>query len=153
VNSGGIGVNMGEATYYMKGNNCSEETLEKIREFFKEGARAGDWWQEHRDYELEGRCDQFWSEFEVEFPLVTKYTKCIGIFGGDCNNDPAGQLDFGDEDEIDDNLELKGSQMKYSAYVWHFADWNGLMEFLQEEFGLKKCRWLSDENIDPSDLL
>jgi hypothetical protein len=83
-------------------------------------------------------------------------------FGGDFNNELAGFLNFGCEDDIE-NLEFVEDytdedgtvvgELKYSAMVWHFADWDGFAHFLHREFGLKNVRWVSDEDVNPFDAL
>jgi hypothetical protein len=153
---------MGEAVYYLKANNCTPEVLENIRVFILEGVKAQDWWQEHRDMEIHGERKKFWSEFEKKFPLISKYLSTFKgykekdvIFGGDCNNGPAGYLDFGDEEDTEHSLEFDPSdgELRYNAMVWHFADWNGFAKFLQTEYGLKNVRWVSDEHMNPFDVL
>jgi hypothetical protein len=136
---------MGEATYYLKANGCTKENFEAIKKFFHEGCKAEDYWQAHR-----GVKTGFWEPFEKKFPTVSKYLESIGMFGKDHNNLLAGHLDFGSDAEVDDNIHLsKDRELKYSAYVWHFAEWDGLMTFLESNFGLTNARWLSDEYLDP----
>jgi hypothetical protein len=61
---------------------------------------------------------------------------------------------FGSSDDIDENFYLsEEGELRYSARVWHFAEWDGLMKFLETEFGLKNARWISDEDVDPFDVL
>ena len=147
---------MGEATYYMKGFNCTEENFEKIKAFILEGTKAEDWWQEYRDCEGRGKRDEFWKHFDKKFPTIVKYLKSINLHGKDCNNDLAGYLDFGmfdSEEDIYDSVSLDGDEFRYHAYVWHFADWNGLAKFIQSEYGLRSIRWISDEYSDPFDSL
>lgn len=151
---------MGEATYYLKADNCTEEALENIKKFIIEASEAQDYWQDHRDMEIAGKREKFWLEFGEKFPLVSKYLKQTKdgdtmLYGGDCNNNLAGYMDFGntDDGELEDNLELHDEELRYNAYVWHFADWNGFANFLKSEFGLTKVRWISDEYMNPFDVL
>jgi len=150
---------MGEATYYLKANNCTEEALENIRKFILEACEAQDYWQDNRDMEVAGKRKEFWSKFGKKFPLTSKYLKQTKsydnkiLYGGDCNNDLAGYLDFGDKEDAEDNLELYDEQLLYNAYVWHFANWDGFADFLKSEFGLTKVRWISDEYMNPFDVL
>jgi hypothetical protein len=144
---------MGEACYYIKGYNCSKETFEKIKEFFLEGSKAEDWWQEHRGIDREGKRGEFWSEFEQNFPLVTKYMKFRKLFGKDCNNDLAGELDFGTEEDIGDSMYLDEDEFRYSAVIWHCATWDGIANYLKKEFGLKNVRWISEEDANMFDLI
>jgi hypothetical protein len=146
---------MGEATYYMKANECDYAKMTKIQEFFKEGRLTEDWWQGHRGYEdnksPEMNREAFWKIFTDKFPLVTKYLKFIELYGGDCNNSLAGYLEFGRDWEIDENFELEDNELRYHALVWHFADWDGLMKYLMKEFGVTNARYISDEYYDPFD--
>jgi len=152
---------MGEAVYYLKANNCTPEALKNIKLFLLEAAKAEDWWQEHRDMEDHNGRAKFWSAFGKKFPLTSKYLCTVKnydgeiIFGGDCNNGPAGNLGFGNEEDAEDNLEFDSSdgELKYNAMVWHFAEWDGFAKFLQTEYGLKNVRWISDECINPFDVL
>jgi len=152
---------LGEATYYVKAQNCTIEALENIKKFILEVSEAQDWWQDHRDMEVAGKRSTFWTEFEKKFPLTSKYLKCVKgygsdtvLFGGDCNNDLAGHLDFGDAGDVENSLELDpDGEIRYSAEVWHFAQWDGFAKFLQSEYGLTNVRWISDEYMNPFDLL
>lgn len=156
---------MGEAFYYLKGDNCTEGAFEQITEFIKEGCNSEDFWQESRgiyNNTKKLKQDVFWKQCTERFPMVTKYLKFIKKYGGDSNNSLAGYLDFGREDDLD-HLEFDADytdedgivvgRIKYNAMVWHCADWDGFTAFLQKEFGLKNVRWLSDEHIDPYDAL
>jgi len=152
---------LGEAVYYLKANNCTSEVLENIKVFLLEGIEAQDWWQEHRDREVHDEREKFWTEFGKKFPLTSKYLHTVKgykekdvIFGGDCNNGPAGYLDFGDVEDTECNLELlSDGELRYNAMVWHFAQWDGFAKFLQSEYGLTNARWISDEYMNPFDLL
>lgn len=153
---------MGEAVYYLKARNCTPEALENIRTFLLEAAEAEDWWQEHRDMERHNERDAFWSEFKQKFPLTSKYlhtVKAYGrdtmLFGGDCDNDLAGYIDFGNDEAIEDDLDFDevDGELRYNAMVWHFAQWDGFAKFLKTEYGLKDVRWISDEYMNPFDVL
>lgn len=144
---------MGEACYYIKGDNCSKEMFEKIKEFFLEGSKAEDWWQKHRGMENFGKRKEFWEEFEKEFPEVSKFLKFRKLFGKDCNNDLAGEVDFGCEESINENMYLSGDEFRYSAVVWHCATWDGIEGYLMKKFGLKNVRWISEEDANMFDML
>jgi hypothetical protein len=133
----------------MKANGCNEGKFELIKKFFHEGRKAEDYWQDRRDVKT-----GFWEPFEEKFPLVSKYLKSIGLHGGDHNNSLGGTLDFGSEYDIDENFALsEDGELWYHATVWHFAEWDGLMRFLESEFGLTNARWVSDEDVNPFDLI
>ena len=150
--------------YYLKADECTKYNFYKIERLIQEGSKAEDFWQENRGIYNKPAMSQtqFWSEFQEKFPMVSKYLMFIKKFGGDTNNELAGYLNFGREDDFenltfdldytDDNNEEVG-QVKYSAYVWHLADWTGFAKFLQEECKVRNARWLSEEDIDPNDVL
>lgn len=157
---------MGEATYYFKARFKSqadaEAALPRVKRLISEGIEAQDYWQDHRGMEREGKRAEFWKEFKKKFPVITKYLEsyrvgCCGhehfLVDGDCNNDLAGQLDFGSHQDDADNAEVHGSEIHYNATVWHFSHWDGFMQFLKSEFGAVKTGWLSDEYVDPSELV
>lgn len=145
---------MGEATYYFKADNGNTEKLEKIKMFFLEGMKAEEYWQNNRDLETVGKREIFWEKFSKAFPLVTKYLDSLGLYDRDCNNDLAGHLDFGyDKHSVDDFYLNPDGEIGYYAIVWHFAEWDGLMRFLESEFEVTNARWISDEYLNPFDLL
>jgi predicted nuclease of restriction endonuclease-like (RecB) superfamily len=154
---------MGEATFYLKmqlpKRKKTEVIKQQIQKFFEEGRLAESYWQEHRELERTGKREDFWKEFQVKFPQVYKYFKLGFLADKGCDNALANALDFGSQDEIVDHVmvvNVKRKRIKelwYHATVWHFADWDLLMAFLKDEFGLSRGRWLSDEYIEPFDLL
>jgi len=151
---------MGEATYYMRirfPKGTLKKKLPEIQNFFKEGLKAGDWWQKNR-----GREDgaSFWTDFEKEFPMVTEYVKTLEsskgvnqrpqpVWGNDHNNGLAGNLDFaGYESDIEQMGYEKtphGDELIYSSMVWHFAEWGPLIDFVQKKWGGSKSAWQSEE--------
>lgn len=141
---------MGEATYYLKAlfpEDISEELEEQITEFIKEGQTAYEWWQNHR---MCPEPQRFWDRFTVKFPVVTEY---LGdLVGGGCNNELSGMLDFGDDNELE-NIEINDYELIYSCTCWHFASWDRFATFLQQKFGAETVNWLSEEDIDPFELL
>lgn len=141
---------MGEAEYYLKARFESEEKLKelypKIKEFMYQGAASYDWWQENRGMQ----CDKFWVEFKKKFPMV--YTYLGDLKNKDCNNGLAGSLDFGSKEDVDFNLSMNGDVLTYYATVWHFASWYLLKEAILK-IGAIRAGWISDEDIDPFDLL
>ena len=144
---------MGSCYYYMKGNNCDESKFKKIVEFLHEGSKSEDWWQDHRDYERAGKRVEFWNEFKQNFPMVYKYLTMVGLNDKDCDNELAGMIDFGDEEDVDHNVNLDGNEFKYCAYVWHFANWDGLCQFISGEFRMYNVRCVSEEDINPYDCI
>lgn len=155
---------MGSCMYYLKADECTKYNFYKIEKLIQEGSKAEDFWQENRGIYNKPAMprEEFWKKFQDNFPMVSEYLTYIKKFGGDSNNELAGYLNFGHEDDFenlefideykDDNNEEVG-QIKYSAYVWHLADWTGFMKFLQSKFKVRNARWLSEEDIDPNDVL
>lgn len=148
---------MGEATYYMKARFSSEEAaqaaLPKLKAFIDEGLKAEEWWQDHRDWQREDALGpaKFFEEFQTRFPQVYLYLKdqCGHDFK-DCNNRLAGLLNFGDE-ETDPYQE--DDQIRFSGVVWHCADWTAYENWLRDVLGAVNAGWVSDEYIDPMDLI
>ena len=136
---------MGEATYYCKIFYRSPEeakaALPKVAAYLSEGSKAHDFWQANRSRKPE----DFWPGFEKNFPEVSNYLRWCMIFGGDCNNSLAGMMSFGEEMDVVENLIAEGRVIKYSAEVWHFADWKPLFEFICKRTGGHSFKWLSDE--------
>ena len=144
---------MGSAFYYLKATfpkPLKKKEKDTITTFFLEGAKAEIWWQDNR-----GRKDvkNFWIEFEKQFPTVCLYLKFMKLFGKDHSNGLAGKLDFGTEEDVNNNLCTEGISLRYHAEVWHFASWDGLGAFLKSHFGAIDFKYLSDEYLDPSEIL
>lgn len=140
---------MGMARYYMKvkfrNQKAAEAALPKIAEFVEEGKKAETYWQSHRG---QAHKDTFWAGFTEQFPTVTEMIS--DLVGGDHNNALAGAIDFGDEDDVP---RMGDGCVLYTAYVWHFADWDRLGNFMVEKFNAEGAPWLSDEYMEPFDLL
>lgn len=141
---------MGEATYYIRAmfpEEIDEELAERITNFVEEGQAAHEWWQQHRGCDSWGK---FWDRFSEKFPLVTKY---LGeLVGGDCNNAPAWELNFGRKEDLDIlPIAFQWDEFQYSCECWHFASWERFAEFLKTEFGALRAGWVSDEELDPYD--
>jgi hypothetical protein len=141
---------MGEATYHLRaefGVPISDELLERIQAFVAEGIKAGDWWRDHRSWDKPETLGIFWEQFTKNFPVVTKYLGAA--VGGNCNNALAGLIDFGNsEEEVTCRVGLYPSELVFSAYVWHFADWDPFCAFLKSHFGALRAGWLSDEYVN-----
>ncbi|MDF2457709.1 MAG: hypothetical protein K0S79_125 [Nitrospira sp.] len=136
---------MGEATFYLKAEYPTAEAAtkagEKLTALWKEN--AADWWQEHRGYEPE----YFWPQFQERFPVTTEYLKHFDRFGGDCNNDLAGQLCFPGCDGAEDEVTIHENLVMARAFTWHLGDWNPLVAWLKGT-GAQRAGWLSDEYAD-----
>jgi hypothetical protein len=147
---------MGEAVYYAKikykSPKAAKEALPVITELFHQGVDAANYWQNNRGEPGEGFMgrrggktqNNFWKEFENKFPMVADYLKFSKKFGGDKNNALAGQLDFGEHEDIE-NIRVDGEYVLYSAEVWHFANWDPLLNYVVKTTKAIKQSWLSDE--------
>ena len=141
---------MGEAVYYMTirfPKGVGTKVMPEIQEFLRQGVKAYDFWQDNR-----GRKNRksFWKDFEAHFPMIADYLKTSlpSVWGKDHNNGLAGNLSFGELDDIE-HMSLKqtgkGDELNYSAMVWHFADWGHLTKYVREKWGGLKEGWVSDE--------
>lgn len=146
---------MGEATYYLKARyptvQAAEQAASDLRDLVAEGQQAYDFWQQRRGDTDRAR---FWTDFKSRFPLVVDYLTDAReggkpVLDGDPNNDPAGHLDFGNEEELSFNLEQNGTLVTFYALCWHFAEWDTLVAWLIRVTGATKASWISDEYIEP----
>ena len=146
---------MGEAVYSLLAEfpkPITDEQQKAIKNFFLEGSSAEEYWQNNRGipgHEQKTK-KEFWAEFKTKFPVVSEYLDSIGCLGKDKSNGLANWLDFGTVDDIEDSLkfngrEAGGSEMTYSAEVWHFASWEPLVNFLKTKFGASTAEYLSEE--------
>lgn len=169
---------MGSARYYLKaefpGIDTFARAIPEIRAFLMESVDAYDWWQEHRDLEYDGKRDEFRTAFKAEFPSVYDYLQLAGHADGDCNNDLSGLLDFGGADDIAmyfDDLDIpppcitvsvgtntlivkpKPVEFLYDAEVWHGSNWDYFCTYLMKKFGATRANWISEEDVNPYNLL
>lgn len=138
---------MGSCYYFIKARfDNAEQSLPKLRSFFEEGIKAEGWWQQHRGMEREGKRAEFWQGFKTEFPQIYDYLTRTKLADGDCNNQLAGQLDFGREDELD-NLRMEEGVISHTTECWHFADWDPLADYLKQKFGATHVAWINEESV------
>ena len=149
---------MGEATYYLKARfpePISDELLAKINAFRQVGEDAYEYWQSDRDRSI---TDTF-RHLSSTWPIIDRYFDVALpgyiITDKSSSNDFAGLLDFG-RHEDNELFEIRTDDpcvLTFQAYVWHFADWDPLTEFLKSEFGAIAVNWVSDEYVDIGDLV
>lgn len=140
---------MGMATYYLKARFASptaaQAALPKFTALINEGTEAEAWWRTNG----EKQCDKsFWVGFKQRFPQVYEF------LGPSVRADPQRGdyvLNFGDRDNPSPLVE--GKLLFFSAYVWHFADWALLAQFVKSKLGALGVDWISEESVDPFDLL
>ncbi len=146
---------MGEATYYAKvyfeSNDKAVSSLPKVQAFLMECVNASEWLaQNHiptdtKPFDLEG--------FAKIYPLANEFIRFVEEEKGRSGATRIGPLeDVGDLHEID-SMGVAERCIYYCATVWHFADWDPLMDFIVQKFGAVNGSWLSDEYMDPFDLL
>lgn len=139
---------MGEARYYgrlaFETPQEAEERADQVEEFLKRVREAEDMWQEVRGGK---RGDD---QLRKKFPDVFEKLKLKRPRGNtpDYCNYLAGELDspFGEDDY---EFTVNGNEVRFAGTVWHFANWESLMDALMEMTGAVKSGWVSDEYIDP----
>lgn len=141
---------MGSAYYYMKvkfpSGSAALKAKPKIDKFFTEVSEAYDYWQDNRH----GDPKPFWAGMKKKYPQTYDYLSNMGLVGKDINNGLAGLLSFGKEA---DKLRVRGDEVWYMEDTWHFADWGPLRDYLMLRFKASDAKWISDEYIEPFDLI
>jgi len=139
---------MGEAIYYAKwkytNKMLAKTALTKISSFLQETQEAYDFWQENRG----NTPDEFWPKFKNKFPKCYNFLASFHLAGGDCNNALAGTMSVGHEDCYIDELEVR-----YSAEVWHFAEWSPFVQWLAIDTGAESYGYVSDEDANLFDCI
>lgn len=143
---------MGEATYYLKAQwknrQAAHAALPKVKTFIEEVGKAYNFWQANRDSHM--RDDAFRADFQGQFPQAYDFLKFQKLADGDKLNDLAGNISFGDEDQInEENPQVDGTCIKYRELTWHFANWGPFCEYLKLKFGAEKAGYVSDEDVEP----
>jgi hypothetical protein len=143
---------MGECAYAFKLGFDSEaqakKALPKVKRFIKQAEQAYNFWQKNRD-----RACSFWSAFEQAFPLITEYVKEVKdhekkeIWGEDYHNGLSGHLDFGQDGKV---KVIDNTIYYYADPVWHFMDWDDMVNFLQKKTKAIRAVWGSDEGTGTS---
>lgn len=137
---------MGEATYYLKAKFTDPEqaqlaasALEELLNDFELGYR---FWQDRRT-----EYPTFWTEFQDNFPLLFNFINnhtSVNTTKYD-HNSLAGVLSYTHSDVFD--LTIDENELRYYAMVWHFADWDPLVNWLETNYQCK-ADYISDEYID-----
>jgi hypothetical protein len=130
---------MGECAYRIKAkwpDKIPKKTMKLIQKLFDENQEAYEYWQEHRDQSGE----EFWSEFEKNFPVTAQYAKFM--YGKD-PTELSGKLDFGSDHNFYYNPD--DFEIFYEAgQVWHFANWEPLAEWFRS-LGASRVIYDSEE--------
>ena len=140
---------MGMATYYLKARfrsgPAARSALSKFTALVNEGAEAESWRRANNQLL---RTMAFWHDFQKKFALVYEY------LGPQVRADyqlTSYALNFGERDNSPPTVQ--GKYLYFSAYVWHFADWSWLAKFAKSKLGALGVDWISEECVDPFDLL
>ena len=138
---------MGMATYYLKARFASprsaQAALPKLTALIDEGAEAERLWNARP--EQPGK--PFWSDFKKRYPLVFDF---LGKPTRADSHAVSYALNFGDDHPTP---TIEGKFLFFSAYVWHFADWALLAKFVKAKLGAMGVDWISEECVDPFELL
>ena len=128
---------MGEATYYLKAYCDSDEHAEMVAEQLKllfaemDQIYCLNW----RDAKLAAE------ELRKQYPHAADFLATVDTM---CR--------FPDVCFAEGTLDVGGSILYYYSLVSHLADWDPLAEYMQKKWGCK-VNWISDEYINPFDLL
>jgi hypothetical protein len=140
---------MGECAYFLKAkfatNKKASAAAKRLKQTLAEVEEAYSFWQKNRGK----NSAEFWSKFEAEFPLSTEILKAAGVeIGRDCNNGLSENLSYCGEGQ---HVSVVGNEIRYSAVVWHLADWEGLAKWIENALEAKAVVWASEECMDPFD--
>ncbi len=142
---------MGEAMYYFKAEFPTEEEAKngaiKIKNFLTEMGKAYKYWQANRRAGV-------WKDIQKKFPdvaeVIKKYVEYeMENLKGDDNNALAGFLIAYNPKGEGYVFSVKGKNVLYSQMVWHFDNWNPLVDYVKSIGG--KAKWVSEEDLKPTD--
>lgn len=124
---------MGECFYYLKArfpNTISNELRDELTSFFEDLIEVS------HNKTFNNKVN-----IEKDFPLVAKFEKTLPPTLDGC-------LCYGYNRDDIDGLWIEDNVLKYSAEVWHFADWSYLGPFLKSQFGAIDYKCMSEEEND-----
>ena len=130
---------MGEATYYLKAYCDSDEHAEMVAEELKLLFAELDQVYSFRLDEINPVSD----EFRKQYPHAADFLTSVNI---------STMYRLPDVGFAEGTLDVGGSVLYYYSLVGHLNDWEPLAEYMQKKWGCK-VNWLSDEYINPFDLL
>lgn len=135
---------MGECVYYLKAKFPEEKrakaALKEIGALQEEGEEVDDFIESN-----ETESKEFWPGFEKKFPHISAYLKSINLFGSKEKGDLEGVLNFGNPENDAPYLDGEGT-LCLSAYVWHFAKWSPIADYLVKAFGATKTAVDTEED-------
>ena len=140
---------MGMANYYLKARFSSARAARTARrrfeKFLDQARQAEEWWQADQQRKP---TPAFWRSLKRKFPLVFE---SLGTKAGGDNRFLSYVLNFSDPDEP--SPHVAGDFLLFAAYVWHFADWDLLADYLRNKLGALGVAWISEESLDPFEVL
>jgi hypothetical protein len=130
---------MAEATYYLKAYCDSDEQAEAVAEDLKALFSELDQVYAFRLQDINPASE----DFAKQYPLVAEFLKAVDI---------RTMHRLPDVGFTEGNLDTGGSILYYYSIVGHLNDWSPITDFMQKKWGCK-ASWISDEYINPFDLL
>jgi len=139
---------MSEAHYYLRAVFPPEEIRGeniKVYLFFKEMFAADKFWNKNRN-----RADkeEFWIELSTDFPNIAKYINTLNLPKPNNSNTLSAYLIWGEEDGLEDEIEINSTILKWSSEQSDFLNLDGVADFLKSEYGAIDVRWTSEMLID-----
>lgn len=143
---------MGEATYYLIAEFETEEEAElaeaRARVVLDDVVKFENDWQKIRGY-TDRPVKERHDELLKKHPLVAKFIELPNIDETDVNmNYLAGRCEMNEYYEMRRN----GEAVYLSCTVWHIATWDNI-EDLFFRLGANEAGWISDEYIDPFEMV
>jgi hypothetical protein len=139
---------MAMTTYYLKARFPNAKAARTAsREFtalIEESVQAETWWRGDIQRQMK---KSFVRDFKQRFPRVFDYLRTVPFDRQSISHAMA----LGTPDDPPPTIE--GKMLFYSAYVWHFANWSWLAKFVKQKWGALGVDWISEECVDPFDLL
>jgi hypothetical protein len=139
---------MAMTTYYLKARFTTPRAAVKAKSAFEsfldQGRDAESWWQSNCQRKPTAG---FWRAFRKAFPLVHDYLGSSAVNGENLSY----VLDFGNPDEA--HVQVTRNLLLFYAVVWHFTDWDPLVDYLKHRLGARGAAWISEETLDPFELL
>lgn len=140
---------MGEANYFMKIRPPLYYTpaeidlmYDAVKVLMRELQGAYDYWQDNRS--IGDTPTGAWDRFAKKFPRGRELLADVKDF----RNGPSGTLTYADEVLlIGGVIHLRGNSL------WHGTDWQPLASYIEAIWPGSKTAWVSDEYVDPFDVL
>jgi hypothetical protein len=149
---------MGESVFIIKATYSTAEkataAADLLRTFLKQAMEAYDFWQRSRDHPKPA-AKEFWADFKGKFPLIVEMLNHLNeptptVDMKEWSNGLAGKLGvIGGEEDVS-HVIVKGKEVRYSAEVWHFSQWDHFARWILAATGADEVRWHSSQS-EPDD--